>query len=506
MTHSLGYLRPAALLFVPLLALAAWMCVAPTYRLCQEEDGYNLPFLIYDKYDLTAMAMRGLNAELGRQPGAEFNPPGEDPRDFEKRLHAPHTQKERYFLEYPHAMLLLFRAGFWIQPGWREAPIPEYLPDSDYHNLCEYHPESDPDLRLCRVFVIATHFYVVVMVVCLLILIYLCERGYSAASGLRGGALIFLLPGMLFFTLNRFDVIPAMLTALSMACLSRNRPLTAGGVLALATLVKVYPILFVPLVMRYLWQFRSERSLPPDDAPLHQWLIALCAQRRAMILFLAAYGVVGLLAFTPLLFGADWAAVVAPYRYQLSRPPEFGLIIHGKLLPVWDNDDPQQRRNAMLLRFGVMGVTMLFLLDFPIRDMHSLLRRCAIILIVFVSLAVFYSPQWILWLGGLVAPLLGRNPRVAYTLIVFDAITYLTFPFWFFVNGPLIVSVFGNFNEFDKVAYYQLQVLLYCRFACSAFFLGQLIWLEWRSRRPAEPPPTTETAPIPQELSLKPAT
>jgi hypothetical protein len=50
------------------------------------------------------------------------------------------------------------------------------------------------------------------------------------------------------------------------------------------------------------------------------------------------------------------------------------------------------------------------------------------VLIVFVSLAVFFSPQWILWLAPLLLPLApGRRGLIA-LIVALDLITFFTWP------------------------------------------------------------------------------
>jgi hypothetical protein len=323
----------------------------------------------------------------------------------------------RYFLEYPHAALLIFRAGFWIQPDFDRDKIPAKVLDCDYHQLASQNPDPQaPDqLRLWAAIATAGRFYTCVMVLCDLILMVVLWVGYGPGTGLRGGAWLLLLPAALFFTLNRFDVLPALLTAIAFACLGRGWRGASAVALGLGILVKVYPILFVPLVLRYLWPER--------------W----AAVRWAMICVAT-----GLLAFAPILSGADLTAILAPYKYQLARTPDFSLSIYGCFLPT-------AAANGIfgsVFRLGVLGLTMSAVLSRPIPDLGSLLRRAATILFVFVSLAVFYSPQWILWFIPLIAPVLRRNRRLVGTFVGLDLITYATFPVWFwFLSLALVQSL-----------------------------------------------------------------
>ena len=90
------------------------------------------------------------------------------------------------------------------------------------------------------------------MMACGLGLVVVLRCGYEPGGGLSSSGLLLLLPAALYFTLNRFDMLPALLTALSLACLGRRWTAASALFLAAATIVKVYPVLLAPLVLRHL--------------------------------------------------------------------------------------------------------------------------------------------------------------------------------------------------------------------------------------------------------------
>src|SRR5262249_14186704 len=342
------------------------------------------------------------------------NPPWLRRAYFTQLIESPRPLRARYFLEYPHAALVVFRAGYWIQPHWRDAPMPPSLPHARYHNIPLPHPHSHPPFATWRTLVVATQFYVGVMFVAWMLLIAVLEWGYTPE--LRGGALLLLLPGVAFFVLNRYDVLPALFTALAFAALGRRRCGLAGASLALAALLKVYPVLFVPLVVRYLW-----------------------SDRRAALRFAGVFAATGLLALVPLLEGADWVALWAPYKFQLTRPAEHGLTIYGCLVPV----DLAEGTLGVVFRLTTLAAFSGLMIVTPIRDLASLLRRCAVILMVFVTLAVFSSPQWIVWFTPLLAPLVRRERAIGAAAAALDLINYATFPLWWFVL-PAVVEIHAS--------------------------------------------------------------
>src|SRR5262245_42342952 len=445
--------RLALLILVPTLALAAWHAIQPDDRLVGPPAPYYLTSLVYDEYDISAMALRGLNAELGRQPGAEANPPWLRRAYFTQLIESPRPLRSRYFLEYPHAALAVFRAGYWIQPHWRDSPLPPSLPDARYHNIAIHDPESDAQFATWRTLVVATQFYVGVMFVAWMLLIAVLESGYTPE--LRGGALLLLLPGVAFFVLNRYDVLPALFTGLAFAALGRRRSGLAGASLALAALLKVYPVLFVPLVLRHLW-----------------------SDRRAALRFAGVFMATGLLAFVPLLEGADWVALWAPYKFQLTRPPEHGLTIYGCLVPV----DLAEGTLGVVFRLTTLAAFSGLMIITPIRDLASLLRRCAVILMVFVTLAVFYSPQWIVWFAPLLAPLVRRERAIGAAAAALDLINFATFPFWWWVL-PAVLEEIVSESTADTVIVQSGNALRLARYLCCAYLMWRLLRAEfpWRA-------------------------
>jgi hypothetical protein len=55
------------------------------------------------------------------------------------------------------------------------------------------------------------------------------------------------------YLLQRFDIAAAFLTALALYLFCRQKPALTGGVLAVGTLVKLYPALLIPLLLMYYW-------------------------------------------------------------------------------------------------------------------------------------------------------------------------------------------------------------------------------------------------------------
>jgi hypothetical protein len=195
--------------------------------------------------------------------------------------------------------------------------------------------------------------------------------------------------------------VPALLTAASLACLGRRRLIASALFLAAATMIKVYPILLAPVIVRYLIVHRRDAVT---------WATAFTAGCLALLLF-------------PLMW-TDWQAITGPYRVQLTREP-MGATLYVDALP------KALAANDLLgrgFRFGTLALVMLALLVRRPPSLESVLRRGAIALIVFAALSVFFSPQWILWFSPLLVPLAGRRWSVLLLVVGLDLTTYLTVP------------------------------------------------------------------------------
>ncbi len=374
----------------------------------------------FDDYDMAAIALRGLNASLGRTAGRTDVPADLDTdEEYSRALLEDRPLQPHYYLEYPHATLLLFRLGFVGKPL---PPVPAALLDGGYGNVCRHWPDGADQQELWRRFRRAIRTYEALMVLCFFGLVLTLRAGYDRAGTLRSDGLLLLLPAALFFTVNRFDVVPTLLMALSLACLGRRWVVASACLLAAGAMVKVFPALLAPLVLRYLL---------PDRRSVARWLAAFVLTALALVLW-------------PVL-REGWQAVWAPYQFQLNREP-FGWTAYGYILPLRLAENTWW---AKAFRLGTLLLAVAALVVRPIPDLPSLLRRAALALIVFVTLPVFYSPQWVLWLTPLLLPLGRRQRGLLGLAVALDLVTYVTWPllgsaenpFWLGLWEPAVMDV-----------------------------------------------------------------
>ena len=427
---------------VPVLYLALILWLEPQDQL---GDPPAAPFLgraLYDDYDTTAYVIRALNAERGRKPGLRRDPDIKRPDGFNAELerNAPVDLDSPYFLEYPLAALWMFRFPFRLLPSARELKPPQAVLDASQNDVVEHVPEGEAERHLWGEFRQVIRLYQVAAIGCLLVLVAVLLAGYEPGGGLSGPILLLVLPATLYFTANRFDIVPALLMALSFCCLRRDRLIGSALFLGAATMVKVYPVLAAVLVVRYL------------SADLRRAAVWSVTYALTLGAFLA-----------PALWQWGWDATLAPYRYQLTRPLEDLLTFYGKVFPYSFGEDTLRGK---VFRLGGLLATLALLGWNRPANLTSLLRRVTVFLAVFVSLLVFYSPQWIVWFTPLLVPLAGKDRPILYLTVALDLVMYLTFPLAYDLRSDL------HRREW-------LTVLAYARASVLACVVSWLLWAEF---------------------------
>ena len=225
-------------------------------------------------------------------------------------------------------------------------------------------------------------------------------------------ALLLFLPASLYFTINRFDILPAFITLLSLWYLKEKRMGLASVFLAVAVFTKWYAAVLFPVYLNYAF-WEQQKKIP--------W---------RMIIY---FGLTSILILLPTLMTGGVEAVIAPYRFHAVRGGEtFGILPMIKLVS----------GGMISPDLGSAGYTALFLLQFAaillimtsrIDTFRKVLQWCVVAILVFLLFAKFYSPQWVLWITPLLI-LLIRDWRDVLWIVALDLFTYLMFPIGYDLN------------------------------------------------------------------------
>lgn len=434
-----------ALVAVPVVwCLAILAVMRPDAVVARAEVPFEVKWLLYDESDLAALALRGANAHMGRLPGRADEPSDEDyPADLAAKLDAdPPPLAERYYLEYPTPTLVVFRLGFLHVPRDPNL-LPPQVADAQQFAVGFYHPRDEAESAVWTRLHDGVVAVVVVTTASLVGLILLMRRGYESGDP-APWAWLCVLPGAVFFSLNRFDVIPAFLTAAGFALLARRREGWSGVAFALAALLKMYPVLLAPVILRHLGVRRGA-----------SWA--------------AAFAGTGLAGMGLSVWELGWESTVGPILVQFSRKlPENGWTLYGYVLPEW-------LAHHGKVRLGILAAAVLLAAATRPAGLPGLLRRCAAVLVVFVALAVFWSPQWVVWFLPLLAPLAPRRWWVGAAAVLLDAANYFNFPILFWVLWNRVESQ----AVLDALA----GGMVWLRAALWLGLGAGLVYDEWRAMR-----------------------
>ena len=359
---------------------------------------------LYGDQDLAAITLRGLNANAGRSAG-RMDPPGADAETFSKSLEEEKPLLPRYYLEYPHVNCAFFCLPWWIF-GPLE-PLPSAILDGDAFNLTYHTPRDDRERAIWRQLRRASIVYRVVLFLLLSGVVIILWRGYLPDGDLSSSCWPLFLPCALSYTVNRFDILPVFFTTLALALLGRRHHLFAGICLAIGAMSKIFPGLLLPLVLRYL--------------------LGQPGGRRAAAIWLVGFALTVLACLLPPLAREGLVSVWSPYEWQMNRQ-QFLWTAYGYILPPFLGGGSAVARG---FRTGFVLLALCALTWRPIPDMAALVRRCGVLVCLFVLLQNVFSPQWILWFWPFVLPLLGRHSRLVWLIVVLDLATMAIWP-----HGP----------------------------------------------------------------------
>lgn len=315
---------------------------------------------------------------------------------------------------------------------------------------------------------------------CLAALVALSLRllGATPRRALLGPAA--LLAGMLLlgpFTLTRFDLLPATLTAAALAALLGRRDLLGSGLLGAAIAVKLYPAVLLPLVVARAWR-RDGRA----------------EAVRVLSLTLAVTAI----AYLPFAIVSPEGTARSLWR-QLGRPLQIESLGAGILLAIhhvfamplgWASSSGSQNLTGTVAAaasglttlagaVAILAVWVGYARGEPGND--RFLRYAAAAAVAFVAFGKVLSPQFLVWLLPLVPLVRARRGFAAATgLLVACALTRAWFP--------------GGYWELVKEFDWRLSSLVLVRDVVLVGVLLALAGARIRARRRA---PSRSPAPAP---------
>jgi hypothetical protein len=225
--------------------------------------------------------------------------------------------------------------------------------------------------------------------------------------------------------LSRFDLWPAALTIAALAALATERSRLGFGLLAVAIVAKIYPLVLLPIAVAYVWRRAGRREAGVCLAVL----AVVAAVWTVPFAVVAPHGVWSSLwgqADRPLQIESLSASLLLA-AHQLWSLPLTEVPSHG-------SDNLVGHAPHLLASLQSLGaVALLAGIWFGFArgpaDRDRLLRYAAASVCAFVALNKVLSPQYLIWLIALVPLVAGRRGAIAAMLFVSAAVlTQLWFP------------------------------------------------------------------------------
>jgi uncharacterized membrane protein len=252
----------------------------------------------------------------------------------------------------------------------------------------------------------------------LLSMVWLVKRAArSALPGRRALSVLALAaPCVLFYGVNRYDALPAVLLLGALLALTRGREGLSAALFGLAIGVKWYPVAVGPLML-------------------------VLARRRIRWLAIAG-GVAALTCLHPMLYaGVD--PVLESYRFHLGRGANPGSLYDILLLsfPGLIRQDEMVKRLLLALQVapGLIAAGIAVRRRIGPERLPEVCALAFAAVAGFTLFARFHSPQWHVWLAPFVA-LCGSLPITAYFLVA-DLLLYASVPLIWNLIGPRSVAM-----------------------------------------------------------------
>jgi Glycosyltransferase family 87 len=239
----------------------------------------------------------------------------------------------------------------------------------------------------------------------LIVLFFTIRMIYNMLPERKWQAYLMLLPASLYFTYNRFDILPAFICLAGYLLMKQGKGLSVGVLLGIGTFTKWYPALLLPVFLSY-------------DYAMHKRL-----NWRLIVAFLLTCLLIAL----PTILTAGWEGFLSPYRLhagrgieQVSLPALLNLAAHGA---GWKLDVGLLALVFLALQFLAAPISLFVCIDSD----DKLLQWTILVTGAFVLFSQIFSPQWILWLMPFLILAL-RRPFDLFWIILYNLAAYLAFP------------------------------------------------------------------------------
>lgn len=296
-----------------------------------------------------------------------------------------------------------FERGKWFTehtPPLSEYPqIPTLL--FGINNLTSMWAETDMQLAVYLAFFSFEMLFILFLVINLLLELL--------PPNFQNYAFLMLLPPTLYFTYNRFDILPAFLCLTAYSAATKRQWTKVSIILAVATFTKWYPVLLFPGFFMYAFYLESK----------FQWKMIIGFAVTSIAILLLSY-----------LFGG-FESVLATYQFHMARNVDyiaFPVLINNLVRSVLSI--PLIPPNYLLFFFIMQISAPIMIIFVKLESLDQLIDYCIVVMGLFVLFSRIWSPQWFLWLLPFLI-ISAKNAKTVWLIIVYNISIYLCFPLIF---------------------------------------------------------------------------
>lgn len=305
----------------------------------------------------------------------------------------------------PHEYASYYDRGGWIYSS--AAPVCEYPQIPTYlFGLTRFVSDSfSPEIQFGVFYAV----FSLEMMVALFFLFKVLEDLLPQKN--KPFALLMFLPPVLYFVLNRFDILPALICLLAIKKAQKKQWIFASIFLAIGTFTKWYPLLLFPGVFVYA-SFQENKL---------NWKMVLAFLLTSMVILL------------PTFIQGGVAAILAPYQFHFARGMEYVA------LPVLISSLLENRLIAPqllnLLFLFIQLSSPLVCVFLKIYTLDNLVDYGVLCIALFILFSRINSPQWFLWLMPFLI-LSIKDKKDVLLILFYNLITYVFF--------PIVFNSYGN--------------------------------------------------------------
>ncbi|HEU0002173.1 MAG TPA: glycosyltransferase family 87 protein [Ktedonobacteraceae bacterium] len=297
-------------------------------------------------------------------------------------------------------------------------------------------------------------FFALFMIIAAAVIYLLIARFRS-----RPAAIVFafyLAVGSWATALGRFDLVPAALTLGAVILAARARWNWAYFLIALATLLKLYPVIFIPIFL-----IAQQKQISGSWKVWQRW--------QGLALFVATCAIVTIVSLL-----LNVGNTLYPINYFLSRPIQvesapgtllwLGQFIHFPAQYIFTyqslNFSSLLAHKVSLLSTFLLVVGLCYTFWLQWRDKLDIFTASLVTLLVVVILGKVFSPQYLIWIMPFIAYIGKQNWKWVLSWGAVCALTTFVFPFNY-VDIPHIDHVYPAIIVRDAIILGIALVLLY---------------------------------------------